>query len=38
MQVHDLEFAQIEAQVVKGLQAGNESLKQLHKVTYNLTF
>lgn len=30
--VHDLEFAQIEAEVVKGLQAGNESLKQLHKM------
>lgn len=30
--VHDLEFAQIEAQVLKGLQAGNESLKQLHKM------
>lgn len=30
--VHDLEFAQIEAQVLKGLQAGNESLKQLHQM------
>ncbi|XP_053392779.1 charged multivesicular body protein 6-B-like [Mercenaria mercenaria] len=30
--VHDLEFAQIEAQVVKGLQAGNESLKKLHEM------
>ena len=31
-QVHDLEFAQIETQVVQGLQAGNESLKKLHEV------
>ncbi|XP_052769137.1 charged multivesicular body protein 6-like [Mya arenaria] len=30
--VHDLEFAQIEAEVVKGLQRGNESLKQLNKM------
>ncbi|KAL4240133.1 Charged multivesicular body protein 6 [Mactra antiquata] len=30
--VHDLEFAQIETEVLKGLQSGNESLKQLHQM------
>lgn len=28
--VHDLEFAQIEVQVVDGLKVGNDALKQLH--------
>ena len=32
-QVHDLEFAQVEAQVVQGLKVGNESLKQMHRVS-----
>ena len=32
-QVHDLEFAQIENEVVKGLKKGNESLKKLHQVS-----
>lgn len=31
--VGSLEFAQIEAKVVEGLKAGNESLKQLHRLT-----
>ncbi|KAL3247521.1 hypothetical protein MRX96_056954 [Rhipicephalus microplus] len=31
-QVHDIEFAQIEIQVVEGLKVGNESLKKLHEV------
>ena len=31
-QVHDLEFAQIELQVVEGLKTGNESLKKMHQV------
>lgn len=30
--VHDLEFAQIENEVVKGLKKGNESLKKLHQI------
>lgn len=30
--VADIEFAQIEANVVSGLQIGNEALKQLHEV------
>lgn len=30
--VHDIEFAQIEIQVVEGLKVGNESLKKLHEV------
>lgn len=30
--VHDLEFAQIEAQVVQGLKMGNESLKKMHEM------
>ncbi|KAK3090603.1 hypothetical protein FSP39_013022 [Pinctada imbricata] len=30
--VHDLEFAQIETQVVQGLKQGNESLKKLHEI------
>ncbi|XP_077491520.1 vacuolar protein sorting 20 isoform X1 [Amblyomma americanum] len=30
--VHDIEYAQIEIQVVEGLKAGNESLKKLHEV------
>lgn len=28
--VHDLEFAQIETQVIDGLKVGNNALKQLH--------
>lgn len=32
-QVHDIEFAQIETQVVQGLKAGNDSLKKLHEVS-----
>ena len=31
-QVHDLEFAQVEQEVVKGLQVGNASLKKMHEV------
>ena len=34
-QVHDLEFAQIELQVVEGLKTGNESLKKMHQVKIN---
>ncbi|XP_022312530.1 charged multivesicular body protein 6-B-like [Crassostrea virginica] len=30
--VHDIEFAQIETQVVQGLKAGNDSLKKLHEI------
>lgn len=30
--VNDLEFAQIESQVVQGLKTGNESLKKLHRL------
>lgn len=30
--VHDLEFAQIENEVLKGLKKGNESLKKLHQI------
>lgn len=30
--VHDLEFAQIELQVLDGLKAGNEALKKVHDV------
>ncbi|XP_046352462.1 charged multivesicular body protein 6-B-like [Haliotis cracherodii] len=30
--VHDLEFAQIETEVVKGLKVGNESLKKMHEL------
>ncbi|XP_048762341.1 charged multivesicular body protein 6-A-like [Ostrea edulis] len=30
--VHDLEFAQIESQVVQGLKVGNNSLKKLHDI------
>uniref|UniRef100_A0A023GGD6 Protein-sorting related protein n=1 Tax=Amblyomma triste TaxID=251400 RepID=A0A023GGD6_AMBTT len=30
--VHDIEYAQIEIQVVEGLKVGNESLKKLHQV------
>ncbi|XP_067672996.1 charged multivesicular body protein 6-like isoform X2 [Haliotis asinina] len=30
--VHDLEFAQIEAEVVKGLKVGNDSLKKMHEL------
>ena len=33
-QVHDLEFAQIENEVVQGLKKGNESLKKLHQVCF----
>lgn len=31
-QAHDIEFAQIEHQVLDGLKVGNESLKALHAV------
>ena len=34
LQVHDLEFAQIEVAVVQGLKSGNESLKKLHQVCF----
>ncbi|XP_005092492.1 charged multivesicular body protein 6-A [Aplysia californica] len=30
--VHDLEFAQVEQEVVKGLQVGNSSLKKMHEL------
>jgi charged multivesicular body protein 6 len=30
--VHDLEYAQVEQQVVKGLQIGNASLKKMHEI------
>lgn len=30
--VHDLEFAQVESQVIQGLKVGNESLKKLHQL------
>jgi len=30
--VHDLEFAQVEQEVVKGLQVGNASLKKMHEL------
>ncbi|KAL5018865.1 hypothetical protein ScPMuIL_004587 [Solemya velum] len=30
--VHDLEFAQIENEVIKGLKIGNESLKKIHEL------
>lgn len=30
--VHDLEFAQIEAQVIKGLDSGNKALKKMHEL------
>lgn len=29
---HDIEYAQIEVQVVEGLKVGNESLKKLHQM------
>jgi len=32
LQVHDLEFAQIEVQVVEGLKNGNAALKKMHQV------
>jgi len=32
LQVHDLEFAQIEVQVVEGLKNGNAALKKIQKV------
>ena len=32
MQVHDLEFAQIESQVLEGLKKGNESLKKMQQM------
>ena len=32
VQVHDLEFAQIEVQVVEGLKNGNAALKKIHQV------
>ncbi|ESO89134.1 hypothetical protein LOTGIDRAFT_229048 [Lottia gigantea] len=30
--VHDIEFAQIESEVVKGLENGNKSLKKMHEM------
>ncbi|XP_059141580.1 charged multivesicular body protein 6-B-like [Physella acuta] len=30
--VHDLEFAQVEQEVIKGLQVGNASLKKMHEI------
>ncbi|KAK3598852.1 hypothetical protein CHS0354_008594 [Potamilus streckersoni] len=30
--VHDLEFAQIESQVIQGLKIGNDSLKKMHEI------
>ena len=36
--VHDLEFAQIESQVVQGLKMGNESLKKMHEVCLSIYF
>ncbi|KAL3875947.1 hypothetical protein ACJMK2_033847 [Sinanodonta woodiana] len=30
--VHDLEFAQIESQVIQGLKVGNDSLKKMHEI------
>uniref|UniRef100_A0A0B7AHI2 Charged multivesicular body protein 6 n=1 Tax=Arion vulgaris TaxID=1028688 RepID=A0A0B7AHI2_9EUPU len=30
--VHDLEYAQVEQQVIKGLQIGNASLKKMHEL------
>ncbi|KAK0051160.1 charged multivesicular body protein 6-A [Biomphalaria pfeifferi] len=30
--VHDLEYAQVEQEVVKGLQIGNASLKKMHEI------
>lgn len=33
IQVNDLEFAQVESQVIQGLKVGNESLKKLHRVS-----
>ncbi|XP_013399205.1 charged multivesicular body protein 6-B [Lingula anatina] len=30
--VHDIEFAQIETQVIDGLKQGNDSLKKLHEI------
>jgi len=30
--VHDIEFAQVEQEVVKGLQVGNASLKKMHEL------
>lgn len=35
-QVHDIEFAQIEAKVVEGLKSGNAALKKMHEVCYIL--
>lgn len=32
LQVHDLEFAQIEVQVVEGLKNGNAALKKINQV------
>lgn len=31
--MHDLEFAQIEVQVVEGLKNGNAALKKMHQVS-----
>ena len=32
IQVHDLEFAQVEVQVVQGLKNGTAALKKIHQV------
>lgn len=32
LQVHDLEYTQIESQVLEGLKKGNESLKKMHEL------
>jgi len=32
VQVHDIEFAQIEVQVVQGLKDGNAALKKMNQV------
>lgn len=36
LQIHDLEFSEIEMQVLEGLKAGNESLKKIHRVGVDL--
>lgn len=30
--VHDLEFSQVEMQVLEGLKTGNEALKKVHEI------
>ena len=32
LQVHDIEFTQVEIQVVEGLKGGNEALEALHQI------